>query len=87
MRAKDKIHLDFQGLIEHGPLNIVAFGDSVTHGCVGPGEYDYESVYWNRLKRMITAVNPSTHMYTTNDSTSSRFFRTGLSNTIRRVVK
>ncbi len=59
MRIKDKIRLDLSGLIEHGPVNLVAFGDSVTHGCVGPGEYDYESVYWNRLRRKLIAVNPS----------------------------
>ncbi len=59
MRIKDKISLDLSGLIEHGPVNLVAFGDSVTHGCVAPGEYDYESVYWNRLRRKLNAVNPS----------------------------
>ena len=59
MRVKDKIGLDLSGLIKHGPVNLVAFGDSVTHGCVGPGEYDYESVYWSRLRRKLTAVNPS----------------------------
>ena len=59
MRVQDKIGLDLGGLIEHGPVNLVAFGDSVTHGCVGPGEYDYESVYWSRLKRKLSAVNPS----------------------------
>ena len=59
MRVQDKIRLDLSGLVEHGPLNLVAFGDSVTHGCVGPGEYDYESVYWNRLKRKLNAVNPA----------------------------
>ena len=59
MRVKDKLRLDLSGLIEHGPLNLAAFGDSVTHGCVGPGEYDYESVYWNRLRRKLNAANPS----------------------------
>lgn len=59
MRVKDKIALDLAGLIEYGPVNIVAFGDSVTHGCVGPGEYDYESVYWNRLRKKLNAVNPA----------------------------
>ncbi len=56
MRIKDKIHLDYQGLVEHGPINIVAFGDSVTHGAVGAGEIDYESVYWNRLRKKILEV-------------------------------
>ena len=57
MRVQDKLHLDNNGLIEYGPLNLVAFGDSVTHGCVGPGEFDYESVYWNRLRKKLSAVN------------------------------
>lgn len=57
MRITEKIHLDMQGLIEHGPITIVAFGDSVTHGAVGAGEIDYETVYWNRLKQKINQVN------------------------------
>ena len=56
MRIKDKIHLNYDGLVEHGPINIVAFGDSVTHGAVGAGEIDYESVYWNRLRKKILNV-------------------------------
>ena len=59
MRIKDKIILGLDGLIAHGPVNITAFGDSVTHGCVGPGEYDYETVYWNRLRKKLNAVNVS----------------------------
>ena len=56
MRIKDKIHLNYDGLVEHGPINIVAFGDSVTHGAIGAGEIDYESVYWNRLRKKILDV-------------------------------
>lgn len=56
MKISEKINLDMQGLIEHGPITIVAFGDSVTHGAVGPGEINYETVYWNRLKQKINAV-------------------------------
>lgn len=56
MHIKDKILLDKEGLIEHGPITIVAFGDSVTHGCVQIGEMNYETVYWNRLKKKILAV-------------------------------
>lgn len=55
MRIKEKINMDVQGLIAHGPITIVAFGDSVTHGAVGPNEIDYESVYWNRLRKKINA--------------------------------
>jgi len=50
MRIKDKIQLNYDGLIEYGPINIVAFGDSVTHGAVGAGEMNYDTVYWNRLR-------------------------------------
>lgn len=53
MKIKEKINIDLQGLMECGPITIVAFGDSVTHGAVGAGEIDYESVYWNRLRKKI----------------------------------
>lgn len=48
-----KLSYDKQELIENGPITIVAFGDSVTHGAVAEGEFDYETVYWNRLKKKI----------------------------------
>ena len=53
MKIKDKIQLGLEGLIEHGPINIVAFGDSVTHGAFGAGQIDYEAVYWNQLKKKL----------------------------------
>lgn len=56
MRIKDKINLDYEGLCRHGAVTIVAFGDSVTHGAVGNGEINYETVYWNRLRRKINEV-------------------------------
>lgn len=56
MKIKDKIKLDKAGLEKYGPITIVAFGDSVTHGALGPGEISYETVYWNRLKQKLNAV-------------------------------
>ena len=56
MKIKEKINLEVEGLVEHGPINIVAFGDSVTHGALGIGEINYETVYWNRLKQKINNV-------------------------------
>ncbi len=56
MKIKDKINLDINGLINEGAITIVAFGDSVTHGAFGPGELDYDAVYWNRLRNKILAV-------------------------------
>ncbi len=56
MDIRQKLQLDYEGLIEHGPITVVAFGDSVTHGAVGEGEINYETVYWNRLKQKLNAV-------------------------------
>lgn len=56
MKITEKIKLDYNGLVENGPITIVAFGDSVTHGAVGPDEINYETVYWNRLRRKINQV-------------------------------
>jgi len=53
MRIKEKFGLSYEQLIENGPITIVAFGDSVTHGAVGAGEMNYDTVYWNRLRLML----------------------------------
>ena len=52
MKVREKILLDTDGLYEYGPINIVIFGDSISHGCVN-GYNDYENVYWNLLKRKL----------------------------------
>lgn len=52
MKIKEKIMLDRQGLTAFGPINIVIFGDSVSHGAVD-GYNDYENVYWNLLKKKL----------------------------------
>lgn len=52
MIIKEKIMLDRQGLNDFGPINIVIFGDSVSHGAVD-GYNDYENVYWNLLKKKL----------------------------------
>lgn len=52
MKISEKIMLDINGLKEHGPINIVIFGDSVSHGALRDN-IDYENVYWNRLKKML----------------------------------
>ena len=55
MNVKEKLGMDRNGLMENGPINIVIFGDSVSHGALN-GTIDYEGVYWNRLKKMLNAV-------------------------------
>ena len=52
MKIKEKLKMDFTGLFENGPVNIVVMGDSVTHGAVN-GYIDYEGVYWNLLKQKL----------------------------------
>lgn len=52
MLVREKILLDKNGLEQYGPINIVIFGDSVSHGAVN-GYNDYENVYWNLLKRKM----------------------------------
>lgn len=54
MNIREKIMLDRQGLNDFGPINIVIFGDSVSHGAVN-GYIDYENVYWNLLKRKLNS--------------------------------
>lgn len=56
MKISEKIMLNKDGLDLHGPINIVAFGDSVTHGAFATGDIDFEAVYWNILKKKIAAV-------------------------------
>ena len=56
MRIKEKLNMNKEQLIENGPITIVALGDSVTHGVL-MGEINFETVYWNRLKKRIAAIN------------------------------
>lgn len=56
MHIKDKIHMNYKELIKEGPITIVAFGDSVTHGALKIDEINYETVYWNLLRKKILAV-------------------------------
>lgn len=55
MKIREKIYLDQKGLETYGPLNIVIFGDSVSHGAF-LDNIDYESVYWNLLRKKLNAV-------------------------------
>lgn len=54
MHIKEKINMDMNGLIQEGPITIVAFGDSVTHGAL-LDKNNYETVYWNRLKQKLNS--------------------------------
>ncbi len=56
MKVKEKLMLDYDGLVKYGAITIVAFGDSVTHGAVSPDEINYDTVYWNRLRIKLNEV-------------------------------
>lgn len=58
MKVCEKILMDRAGLYENGPVNIVIFGDSVSHGAFN-GYFDYENVYWNLLKKMLNKYSES----------------------------
>ena len=53
MKVKEKINLNMDGLIKHGPINIVVFGDSVTHGAFDFGEVDFENCYVRKLAKKL----------------------------------
>ena len=56
MKFKEKLFMDHWQLEKEGPINIVVFGDSITHGCVEADVFDYDTVYWNRLRKKIMEV-------------------------------
>ena len=56
MNIREKLLMDRGGLHKNGAINIVIFGDSVSHGAVAADEINYETVYWNRLRKKINAV-------------------------------
>lgn len=57
MKIIDKLKLDKQGIIDNGPINIVMFGDSITHCMEDENGRDYDLVYWNLLRRKINKIN------------------------------
>lgn len=56
MTIAEKLQMDRAGLEQNGPITIVAFGDSVTHGALGDDRLHYETVYHNLLKKKLNAV-------------------------------
>ncbi len=57
MNIQDKLWMNIDQLIEHGPITIVAFGDSVTHASFETDKMDYDAVYWNRLRNKIMGIH------------------------------
>ena len=51
-KIRELVTYDIKRYAERGPVNIVICGDSVSHGAL-EGEFDYDTVYHNRLRLMI----------------------------------
>ena len=56
MTVAEKLRMDRAGLEKNGPITIVAFGDSVTHGALGDDHLHYETVYHNLLKKKLNEI-------------------------------
>ena len=54
MKLRKKLLYGRKELEAEGPINIVILGDSVSHGSIVDSN-DYETVYWNLLKKKINA--------------------------------
>ena len=54
MKIQKKLMHNTQELIDYGPINIVIFGDSVSHGAFN-GYIDYDKVYWNLLRKKLNS--------------------------------
>ena len=55
MNVYQKLMMNREEYILNGPINIVIFGDSISHAAFN-GYIDFESVYWNLLRRKLNAV-------------------------------
>lgn len=56
MKLSEKLFMERKELSENGPVTIVAFGDSVTHGAFSGGEIDHEAVYHSLLRKKLNSV-------------------------------
>ena len=56
MKISEKLKMNGDGIRINGAINIVAFGDSVTHGILGYNEVGYDTTYWNCLRNKILSI-------------------------------
>ena len=86
MNVKEKLQMNIDGLYEHGPINIVIFGDSVSHGCLRSGN-NYETVYWNLLKQKMNAYRDYVPVNMINASIGGTTARKSLARFEKQVLK
>ena len=55
MTVREMLDSGYSYYMDHGPINIVALGDSVTFGAFEDHAHDFDAVYWNQLHQMLKA--------------------------------
>ncbi len=85
MEIKDKLNMDIDALKENGAINIVVFGDSITHGALN-GFNDYETVYWNLLRKKLNSVRDSVPVNMINSGIGSTTAKSSLTRIERDVL-
>lgn len=86
MKVSEKLYMDRCGLEKYGPINIVIFGDSVSHGALN-GYIDYENVYWNLLKKRLNALRDYIPVNMINASIGGTTAKNSLERLERQVLK
>lgn len=86
MDIREKLKLDYEGLIANGPINIVFLGDSVTHGAFDSGEFDYDAVYHRVFARMVSRIRAYVPVNVINAGIGATNARQGLERLDRDVL-
>lgn len=86
MRVKDKILMDGSKLLTEGPINIVAFGDSITYGSLRANEVDFDTVYWNVLRNKLMKVRNVVPINVINAGIGGTTAKQGLERMARQVL-
>jgi lysophospholipase L1-like esterase len=86
MDIREKLKLDYEGLIANGPINIVFLGDSVTHGAFSSGEFDYDAVYHRVFARMVSRIRAYVPVNAINSGIGATNARQGLERIERDVI-
>ncbi len=85
VNIREKLYMNREQLIEHGPITIVAFGDSVTHGALW-GEINYETAYWNRLRQKINALRDYVPVNVINAGIGATMAKDGVARMEKQVI-
>ena len=94
MNIREKIFGELNQLIEHGPITIVAFGDSVTHGCFEIFMRDNKletavrtaQAYHEKLRTIFASLYPDVPLCIINAGISGDCAKTGLDRLNRDVI-